>query len=48
MIGERRVGPGSPQDVAHAAAYFASDDGALVSGAVLDLDQGPVGALPNL
>jgi NAD(P)-dependent dehydrogenase (short-subunit alcohol dehydrogenase family) len=38
----------SPLDVAHAAAYFASDDSALVSGAVMDLDQGPVGALPNL
>jgi NAD(P)-dependent dehydrogenase (short-subunit alcohol dehydrogenase family) len=37
-----------PHDVAHAVAYFASDDSALVSGAVLDLDQRPVGALPNL
>jgi NAD(P)-dependent dehydrogenase (short-subunit alcohol dehydrogenase family) len=37
-----------PQDIAHAVAYFASDDSALVSGAVLDLDQRPVGALPNL
>ena len=37
-----------PHDVAHAVAYFASGDSALVSGAVLDLDQRPVGALPNL
>ena len=35
-------------DVAHAAAYFASDASALVSGTVMDLDQGPVGAMPNL
>lgn len=34
----------APIDVAHAAAYFASDDSALVSGAVLDLEQKPVGA----
>ncbi len=37
----------SPEDVAHAAAYFASDDSALVSGAVLDLEQTPVGAPGN-
>ena len=30
----------SPQDVAHAAAYFASDDSALVSGTVMDLEAG--------
>jgi NAD(P)-dependent dehydrogenase (short-subunit alcohol dehydrogenase family) len=38
----------SPHDVAVAAAYFASEDSALVSGAVLDLEQHPVGAPPNL
>jgi NAD(P)-dependent dehydrogenase (short-subunit alcohol dehydrogenase family) len=38
----------SPHDVAQAAAYFASDAGAMVTGAVLDVDQFPVGALPNL
>jgi NAD(P)-dependent dehydrogenase (short-subunit alcohol dehydrogenase family) len=38
----------SPHDVAMAAAYFASDASAMVSGAVLDLEQHPVGALPNL
>jgi NAD(P)-dependent dehydrogenase (short-subunit alcohol dehydrogenase family) len=37
----------SPHDVAVAAAYFASDDSALVTGAVLDLEQSPVGAPPN-
>jgi NAD(P)-dependent dehydrogenase (short-subunit alcohol dehydrogenase family) len=36
-----------PHDVALAAAYFASDDSALVTGAVLDLEQYPVGAPPN-
>jgi NAD(P)-dependent dehydrogenase (short-subunit alcohol dehydrogenase family) len=38
----------SPHDVAVAAAYFASDESVMVSGAVLDLEQHPVGALPNL
>lgn len=38
----------SPDDVASAAVYFASDASAMVSGAVLDLEQHPVGALPNL
>jgi NAD(P)-dependent dehydrogenase (short-subunit alcohol dehydrogenase family) len=38
----------APHDVAVAAAYFASDASAMVSGAVLDLEQHPVGALPNL
>jgi NAD(P)-dependent dehydrogenase (short-subunit alcohol dehydrogenase family) len=37
----------SPLDVALAAAYFASDDSALVTGAVTDLEQFPVGAPPN-
>jgi NAD(P)-dependent dehydrogenase (short-subunit alcohol dehydrogenase family) len=36
-----------PKDVAHAAAYFATDDSALVTGAVLDLEQFPMGALPR-
>ncbi len=35
-----------PADIALAAAYFASDDSALVSGAVIDVEQFPVGALP--
>jgi NAD(P)-dependent dehydrogenase (short-subunit alcohol dehydrogenase family) len=34
----------SPRDVALAALYFASDESTLVSGAVLDLEQNPVGA----
>ncbi|MEO7272640.1 MAG: oxidoreductase [Vicinamibacterales bacterium] len=37
----------APHDIAMAAAYFASDDSALVSGTVMDLDQLPVGAPPN-
>lgn len=37
----------APRDVALAAAYFASDDSALVTGAVMDLEQYPVGAPPN-
>src|SRR5690606_37543968 len=32
-----------PEDIAHAAAYFASDQSELVTGAVLDLEQYPVG-----
>jgi NAD(P)-dependent dehydrogenase (short-subunit alcohol dehydrogenase family) len=36
-----------PRDIAHAAAYFASDESALITGAVLDMEQYPVGALPN-
>jgi NAD(P)-dependent dehydrogenase (short-subunit alcohol dehydrogenase family) len=36
----------SPSDIAMAAAYFASDDSALISGAVVDLEQFPIGALP--
>ena len=37
----------SPRDIAYAAAYFASDDSALVTGSVMDLEQYPVGAPPN-
>ena len=37
----------SPLDIAMAAAYFASDDSALVTGSVMDLEQYPVGAPPN-
>ena len=33
-----------PEDIAKAALYFASDDSALVTGSVLDLEQNPVGA----
>jgi NAD(P)-dependent dehydrogenase (short-subunit alcohol dehydrogenase family) len=36
-----------PRDIAYAAAYFASDESALITGAVLDMEQYPVGALPN-
>ena len=34
----------TPQEIAYAAAYFASDQSALVTGAVLDMEQIPVGA----
>ena len=37
----------SPHDIALAAAYFASDDSALVTGSVTDLEQYPVGAPGN-
>jgi NAD(P)-dependent dehydrogenase (short-subunit alcohol dehydrogenase family) len=37
----------SPADIAYAAAYFASDASACVTGTVLDLEQYPVGAPPN-
>jgi NAD(P)-dependent dehydrogenase (short-subunit alcohol dehydrogenase family) len=37
----------SPHDIALAAAYFASDDSALITGSVTDLEQYPVGAPPN-
>jgi NAD(P)-dependent dehydrogenase (short-subunit alcohol dehydrogenase family) len=33
----------SPHDIAMAAAYFASDDGALITGSVLELEQFPLG-----
>lgn len=36
-----------PADVANAVVYFASDASALVTGAVMDLEQYPVGAPPN-
>lgn len=36
-----------PKDIAHAAAYFASDESECVSGTVMDLEQYPVGAPPN-
>lgn len=36
-----------PLDIAYAAAYFASDESACVTGAVMDLEQYPVGAPPN-
>jgi NAD(P)-dependent dehydrogenase (short-subunit alcohol dehydrogenase family) len=37
----------TPGDVALAAAYFASEDSALVTGSIMDLEQYPVGAPPN-
>jgi len=36
-----------PRDVAIPVAYFASDDSALVTGTVMDLEQYPIGAPPN-
>ena len=40
--------PAAAADIAHAAAYFASDDSALVTGAVLDLEQFPMGDLGGM
>jgi NAD(P)-dependent dehydrogenase (short-subunit alcohol dehydrogenase family) len=37
----------SPDDVASAVEYFATDKSALVTGSVMDLEQYPVGAPPN-
>jgi NAD(P)-dependent dehydrogenase (short-subunit alcohol dehydrogenase family) len=37
----------APLDIAYAAAYFASDESACVTGSVLDLEQYPPGALAN-
>jgi NAD(P)-dependent dehydrogenase (short-subunit alcohol dehydrogenase family) len=37
-----------PKDIACAAAYFATDQSECVTGSVLDLEQYPVGAMPNL
>ncbi len=37
-----------PDDVADAVEYFATDKSALVTGSVMDLEQYPVGAPPNL
>jgi NAD(P)-dependent dehydrogenase (short-subunit alcohol dehydrogenase family) len=37
----------TPDEVAQAVLYFVSDRAELVTGAVLDLEQYPVGALPN-
>ena len=34
----------SPLDIAHAAAYFASDDSGVITGSVLDLEQFAIGA----
>jgi NAD(P)-dependent dehydrogenase (short-subunit alcohol dehydrogenase family) len=36
-----------PRDIAIAAAYFASDDSSLVTGAVLDMEQFPLGGFPD-
>jgi NAD(P)-dependent dehydrogenase (short-subunit alcohol dehydrogenase family) len=36
-----------PEDIAAGAAYLASDAAALISGAVIDLEQYPVGSFPN-
>ncbi len=37
----------TPQDVAYAATYFASDESACITGTVMDLEQYPVGAPPK-
>jgi NAD(P)-dependent dehydrogenase (short-subunit alcohol dehydrogenase family) len=37
----------TPQDIAYAAAYFASNESECVTGSILDLEQYPVGTVPN-
>jgi NAD(P)-dependent dehydrogenase (short-subunit alcohol dehydrogenase family) len=37
----------SPQDIAYAAAYYASDESECVTGGVLDLEQYPAGVPPD-
>ena len=37
-----------PRDIAYAALYFASDESECITGSVLDLEQYPVGAPPNV
>ena len=34
----------TPKEIAFAAAYFASDESALITGGVLDMEQAPIGA----
>ncbi len=34
----------TPREIAYAAAYFASDESALITGGVLDMEQMPIGA----
>jgi NAD(P)-dependent dehydrogenase (short-subunit alcohol dehydrogenase family) len=36
-----------PQDIAYAAAYYASDESECVTGSILDLEQYPAGVPPN-
>jgi NAD(P)-dependent dehydrogenase (short-subunit alcohol dehydrogenase family) len=36
-----------PRDIALAAAYFASADSELITGAVLDMEQFPLGGFPD-
>jgi NAD(P)-dependent dehydrogenase (short-subunit alcohol dehydrogenase family) len=36
-----------PQDIAYAAAYFASDESSCITGSVMDMEQYPVGAPPS-
>lgn len=37
-----------PEDIAAAALYFACDDSSMVTGSVLDVEQGPIGARENV
>ncbi len=37
-----------PIDIAYAAVYFASDESECITGSILDMEQNPVGAPPNL
>jgi NAD(P)-dependent dehydrogenase (short-subunit alcohol dehydrogenase family) len=37
-----------PNDIAYAALYFASDESECITGSILDMEQYPLGAPPNL
>jgi NAD(P)-dependent dehydrogenase (short-subunit alcohol dehydrogenase family) len=43
MVGTPAGRSGTPEDVAHAAVYLASDEATFVHGTVIDVDGGRVG-----